>query len=229
MRRTFYLFMSILLLVMIVVGFWPSYFGPLLRGATEASWVLHLHGAIYMAWMFMFVAQAWLAATGRIAVHRKLGSYGIALGSVVFALGILVSFIAPVMTYNAGTRTLDEAAGFMLIPLGDMVLFGGLFFPAVALRSQPEKHKRLMLMAMIAIAFAAIFRMQALGLPLSAGLVVWFALPILCMIYDWRTQGRVHPIYLFGFVAMIIVALRIPGSATEAWLSIARPIIESLA
>jgi len=228
MRRTFYVAMSILLLVMIVVGFWPSYFGPLTRGETEAPWVLHVHGAIYMAWMLMLVLQTWLAATGRIRTHRKVGTYGIALGSVVFALGLLVSFVAPVMTYNAGTRTLDEAAGFMLIPLGDMVLFGSLFFPAIALRNQPEKHKRLMLMAVIAIAFAAIFRMQALGLPLSIGLALWFTLPILCMIYDWRTQKRVHPIYLIGFVGMIIIALRIPGSETETWLRIARPIIQSL-
>jgi hypothetical protein len=228
MRRSFYVAMAVLLFVMIVIGFWPSYFGPLFSGTAEAPWILHVHGAIYMGWMALLIVQTWLAATGNIRAHRKLGTFGIGLGSVVFALGLLVSFVAPVMTFNAGTRTLDEAAGFMLIPLGDMILFGGLFVPAVALRNQPEKHKRLMLMAVIAIAFAAIFRMQALGLPLSIGLVLWFALPIMCMIYDWRTQQRVHPIYLIGFGAMIIIALRIPFSGTETWLSIARPIMEAL-
>jgi len=228
MRRTFYVAMAVLLLVMIIVGFWPSYYGPLLSGTTNAPVILHVHGFIYITWMVLLVVQTWLAATGKIRAHRSVGTFGIGLGSVVFVMGLIVSFVAPVMTYNAGTRTLDEAAGFMLIPLGDMVLFGSLFFPAVALRSQPEKHKRLMLMAVIAIAFAAIFRMQALGLPLKYGFVMWFALPAFCMIYDWRKLGRIHPIYLIGTVGMVIIALRIPFSSTETWLSIARPVIEAL-
>lgn len=221
--------MAVIMVLMIVVGFWPSYYGPLVRGAAEAPWILHVHGAIYMGWMLMLVAQAVLAARGRIRMHRTVGNYGIALGSVVFVLGLIVSFVAPVMTYNAGTRTLDEAAGFLLIPLGDMVLFGSLFFPAILYRKKDlELHKRLMFLATVAIAFAAIFRMQALGLPLAAGLVLWFALPIVGMIHDFMTQGRVHRAYWFGLPAMVVIALRIPFSATETWLGISRPIIEAL-
>ena len=228
MRRKFYVAISAVMVLMIIVGFWPSYFGPLIRGAADAPWILHLHGAIYMGWMFLLVAQTVMAARGRIRTHRALGNYGIALGSAVFVMGMIVSFVAPVMTYNAGTRTLDEAAEFLLIPLGDMALFGGLFFPAVAYRKKPELHKRLMILATIAIAFAAIFRMQAIGVPLAAGLTMWFALPIAAMANDFRTQGRVHPVYWIGLAAMIVVALRLPFSATETWLGIARPIIESL-
>jgi hypothetical protein len=220
--------MSVLLITMIFIGFWPSYYGPLVRGAAQTPWILHLHGAIYISWMFLLVLQTSLAATGRIRQHRAVGNFGIALGSAVFAMGLLVSFVAPVMTFNAGTRTLDEAAGFLLIPLGDMVLFGALFFPAVVYRSKSELHKRLMILATIAVAFAAIFRMQALGVPLSIGLTMWFALPVLCMAYDLRKQKRIHPVYWFGIASMIVAALRIPFSASETWLSISRPIIESL-
>jgi hypothetical protein len=227
-RRRFYVVMAVVLLAMIVVGFWPSYFGPLLSGTTQAPWILHLHGAIYMGWMFLLVAQTVLAAQGKIKAHRTIGNFGIALGSVVFAMGLLVSFVAPVMTFNAGTRTMDEAAGFLLIPLGDMALFGPLFFSAVAYRKKAELHKRLMILATIAIAFAAIFRMQAIGVPLAAGLTVWFALPAIGMAYDFKTQGRIHPVYFIGVAGMIVAALRIPFSATETWISIARPIIESL-
>ena len=53
LRRKFYVAMAVLMVLMIVIGFWPSYFGPLLRGASEAPWILHLHGAIYMSWMFL--------------------------------------------------------------------------------------------------------------------------------------------------------------------------------
>ena len=227
-RRKFYVTIAVVMVVMIFVGFWPSYYGPLIRGASEAPWILHLHGAIYISWMFVLVAQTVLAATGNIRLHRSVGTFGIGLGSIVFVMGLLVSFVAPVMTYNAGVRTLDEAAGFLLIPLGDMALFGPLFFSAVAYRNSTELHKRLMLLATISIAFAAIFRMQALGVPLSIGLTMWFTLPVLGIVYDWRTRGSVHPVYWIGVVGMIIAALRIPFSSTEMWLGVSRPIIEAL-
>ncbi len=228
LRRRFYIGMSVLMLLMIIVGFWPSYYGPLLRGAAQAPWILHLHGVVYIGWMLLLVLQTGLAASGRIRQHRALGNVGIAWGTAVFFLGIIVSFAAPVMTFNAGTRTLDEAAGFMLIPLGDMVLFGGLFFSAIAYRSQPELHKRLMILATIAIAFAAIFRMQAIGVPMQVGVILWFALPVLGIVYDLRSRGSVHPVYWIGLAAMIVVILRLPFSETETWLRVARPIIEAL-
>lgn len=228
LRRRFYVAISIVMIAMIFIGFWPSYYGPLVRGATQAPWILHVHGAIYIGWMFLLIAQTLLAASGRIRQHRTVGNFGIGLGSLVFVMGLIVSFVAPVMTYNAGTRTLDEAAGFLLIPLGDMALFGALFFPAVIYRQKSELHKRLMILATIAIAFAAIFRMQALGLPLAAGLVLWFALPAVCILYDWRNRRSVHPVYWFGVVGMIIAALRIPFSASETWLEFSRPIIQAL-
>ena len=228
LRRKFYLAMAVLLIAMIFVGFWPSYYGPLSRGATEAPLILHLHGFVYIGWMFLLVFQTLLAAQGKIRLHRSVGNFGIWLGTAVFVMGLIVSFVAPVMTYNAGTRTLDEAAGFLLIPLGDMALFGPLFFTAVAKRSNTELHKRLMILATIAVAFAAIFRMQALGLPLSAGLTLWFALPVICIAYDLKSQGRIHPVYWIGIAGMIVAALRIPFSASETWVGFARPIIEAL-
>jgi len=227
-RRKFYVAMAVLLIAMIFIGFWPSYYGPLTRGATEAPWILHVHGFVYIGWMFLLVLQTVLAAQGKIRQHRSVGNFGIALGSAVFVMGLIVSFVAPVMTYNAGTRTLDEAAGFLLIPLGDMALFGPLFFTAVAKRRNAELHKRLMILATIAVAFAAIFRMQALGLPLSAGLTMWFVLPAICIVYDLKTQGRIHPVYWIGIAGMIVAALRIPFSASETWVGFARPIIEAL-
>jgi uncharacterized membrane protein YozB (DUF420 family) len=228
-RRRFYVAMAIVLIGMIFVGFWPSYYGPLTRGVANAPWILHLHGVIFISWMGLLVLQTVLAAQGKIQQHRRVGNVGIALGSAVFVMGLIVSFVAPVITFNAGTRTLDEAAGFLLIPLGDMALFGPLFFVAVAKRRNAELHKRLMLLATIAMAFAAIFRMQALGLPLAAGLVFWFALPVIGIAYDLKTRGKIHPVYWVGIAGMIVAALRIPFSASETWIGFARPIIEALA
>ena len=78
-------------------------------------------------------------------------------------IGLLMSFVAPVMHVTAGEWTLDQAAAFLPIPLGDMVLFGGFFWAAIAYRQKPEIHKRFMLLATVALLFAAVFRLNAAG------------------------------------------------------------------
>ena len=57
LRRKFYVAMSVLLAIMIAIGFWPSYYGPLLRGAADAPLILHVHGVIYVGWMLLLIAQ----------------------------------------------------------------------------------------------------------------------------------------------------------------------------
>jgi len=43
-------------------------------GTFPIAWVLNLHGALMTAWLVLFLAQALLASTGRLALHRKLGA-----------------------------------------------------------------------------------------------------------------------------------------------------------
>jgi hypothetical protein len=48
------------------------------------------------------------------------------------------------------------------------------------------------------------------------------------MIYDYRSKGRVHRIYLIGAVVMAIALLRLPFGTSPAWQSIGVPLFESL-
>jgi hypothetical protein len=43
------------------------------------------------------------------------------------------------------------------------------------------------------------------------------------MVYDWRTLGRVHKVYLYGGAAFLLETfLVLPLSHTEAWMNTAR-------
>ena len=228
-NRKFYVFLSVLMTLIIVTGFWPSYYGPLMRGATEIPAILHFHGAIMAGWMALLILQTTLAANGRIRAHRSVGKFGIGYGTFVFLLGLVVSFVAPAMHVTAGEWPVDQAAGFLPIPLVDMLLFGGFFFTAAAYRSKPEIHKRLMLLATIALLFAAAFRLDAAEvMPLPMAIALWFVPVVLGLAYDWATQGRVDLLYVIGLIAMGLSLLRLPLGSTEAWLSIGRPIIEAI-
>jgi hypothetical protein len=226
--RRFYVALAALMTLLVVVGFWPSYYGPLLRGTARTPAILHVHGVIFIGWMALLIVQATLAARGRVAAHRALGNIGIGYGVFVWLVGLLVSFAAPVIHVHAAEWSVDDAAAFLPIPLGDMLLFGGFFAAAVLNRHKPELHKRLMLLATVAILFAAAFRLEAAGVPMVAALALWFAPVVLCMAYDLVKRGRIHGVYWVGLAAMALALLRLPFRNTELWLGVGRPLFDSL-
>jgi hypothetical protein len=61
--------------------------------------------------------------------------------------------------------------------------------------------------------------------PVSIGLVSGLILELMIgagMIYDWRTRGRPHPVWLIGAIVMTaVILLRGPLSTTPAWLAFA--------
>jgi len=56
--RGFYLAMSLWMAVITVVGFWPTYFRPLLAGTLDLKPILEIHAVIFTGWMVLLVAQA---------------------------------------------------------------------------------------------------------------------------------------------------------------------------
>lgn len=215
----FYLAVTLILFAIVVRGFWPTYFGPLLRGGVVRPWIIHLHGAVFVGWMVLLLAQVALVATGRVRAHRRVGNAGIAYGALVLGLGLLVSFAAPVLHIRAGEWTVDEAAAFLLLPLVDMVLFAGFFGAAIAWRRKPETHKRLILAATVALAFAAVARMFETLLPIF---LLWLAPMFAAMAYDRYSRGRVHPVYFASVAIMMVAFVRLLFMETEGWLRIGR-------
>ena len=218
----FYLAVTLVLIALVVRGFWGTYFGQLLGGGATRHWVIHLHGAIFSGWMLLLLAQVLLAATGRVRLHRRLGTAGIGYGALVLVAGLVVSFVSPVMHVRAGEWPLDRAAAFMLLPLVDMVLFGGFFGAAIAYRGRPEVHKRLILAATIALAFAAVGRMFDSAWPF---LVVWLAPLVAAMAFDVFSSGRVHPTSVVSLAVLALAFVRIFYMESPGWLRVGRAIL----
>ena len=105
-----------------------------------------------------------------------------------------------------------------------MVLFGCFFGAAIAYRSRPEVHKRLVLLACVAIMFAGAFRLSYV-LNLPGQIIVWFVPIAAGMVFDFYKRGRVHPVYWIGAVVMGIGLTRIPFGETDLWHGIAGPLL----
>ena len=134
--------------------------------------------------MGLVIAQAIVAATGNIRLHRRIGRWGIAYGCLVIVMGLIVGPGSAVMKFNAGVWTRDQAARSLLVNVGDMLSFAAWFGAAIWYRARPDVHKRLMVVATVALLFAALARYTFVG----SGLVragIWLSPICIGMVHDW--------------------------------------------
>ena len=224
-RTRFYVGMSLLIVAIVLAGFGPSFFN-MATGAPR-PWFFHLHGAVFLGWLALLVCQAVLGARGKIALHRRVGSFGVAYGALLWIVGLVMTFYSTALHLRAGEWDMDRAAAFLTIPLGDMVLFGGFFAAAIAYRRKPEIHKRLILLACVAVMFAGAFRLRYIvGVPVQ--IAVWYSPVIAGMLYDRLRLGRVHRVYWIGAAIMAVALARLPFGETEVWRRIGSALLAPL-
>jgi hypothetical protein len=210
------------------LGFAPTYWMPLARGSFSANPVVHFHGLLFFTWTLYFVLQTWLAASGRVANHRSLGIAGVSLATAMTIFGFLVS--VHVMKHSAALGQTDAGIAFSIVPMSGIAFFAVVFVLAITQTRKPENHKRLMLLAAVSILDAAIARWFLTFLappgppgppPVSvtiAPALVACLLLVVAMVRDKRTEGRVHPVYVYGTLALVAVkVLNWPISETAAW------------
>ena len=220
-RFAVYLALCLLMAAIVIVGFTPTYFGPLFSGVVDKQPVIHFHGALYSGWMMFFTAQALLPAFGRVDLHMKLGRIGIGYAVLLVAVGLITTFNQFANFISADQVAVAERQ--LLGPLSDMVVFPVFFAAAVAYRRKPEIHKRLMLVATVMLLIAAVGRMAFLGSspPLALRLGIWLSPIYLAMAYDFFTRRLIHPVYVIGMAVLTVVAMRGNIRDSDVWLNIA--------
>jgi len=153
----FFSSMGVVILVSVFVGFGPSYYLAGLLRAPLPNLLVHIHGAVFSCWILLLIAQTSLVAAGRVDVHRRLGLLGFGLACLVVILGVLVATDAQVRHAAAGEAGVENRA-FYAVALSDMLMFSTLIYFAFRNRSDPAAHKRLILIATLAILDAAFDR-----------------------------------------------------------------------
>ncbi len=221
--KRIYVPVGILATLIAFVGFWPTYFGPLLSGTLQKVPIIHLHAVVYSGWLALFITQAVLAARGRIALHMKIGRFGMLYGVLVILVGLATAFSQ--FGSRIGAGKLAEAQGMLFGPFTDMLVFAPFLAAAWIYRRRPEIHKRLITVATTMLLIAAVSRMPPFrdGLTVSdypLYLAVWLSPIYTAMLYDWFKRRIVHPVYLLGMVTLALVRFRTPLRDSETWLSI---------
>jgi hypothetical protein len=221
-RPAFYLGMVVALTFTVFLGFSPSfylrhYLAPRIGLPALPSTLVIVHGMVFTSWMLLLLAQTLLVRAGDIRLHRRLGVAGATIATLMVILGIAAQIgqthrnVVGVLTEP--DRILENS--LTIGAIAGIVVFGGLVAAAIRLRSRPDVHRRLMLLATTILVAAATGRI----IGMLSDLVPAFApfapigaalLPdtfiIAIVVYDIITVRRLHSATLWG--ALPILALQ---------------------
>lgn len=232
--RRFYVWTAGIFVLIAFGGFTPTYWARVATGTFHAPPILHVHGLLLFTWTLFYFLQTALVASGRTPAHRAWGLGGIALFSVLVC-SIIATKIT-VMRLDDARGMGDESRRFAAVAFVALPLMIGFFAAALANLRKPETHKRLMYVLMASMMTPAIARvfltlLAPPGADLSGPPPVFVAIPpamvaflmiIAAIVYDWRTRGRPHKVYLYGGALVLIETfLVLPVSTSQAWMSTA--------
>ena len=249
--RRFYVLMAATCLAVALIGFMPTYFLPLAQGRFKGEPIVHVHGFILFSWVTFFLVQTLLVARGSTLAHRTWGMLGVAIATAMtFIVTAIVSLrITQAALPGQPAGLAHQVRAFEWVSIGGLLFFVPVFVLAIANIKRPEVHKRLMLLGTISLLGAPIARWFMVFLapppnpnappwpanlphlmlppasaavpPMLVGDLLW----VVAMVFDWRTRGRVHPVYLIGGGIMLLLHLTTaPVAESPLWQAAAAAI-----
>lgn len=199
----FFAISAILMTLVMVAGFSLNIVAG--RSSFAAPPIVHVHAIVFFGWLMIYLTQNMLAASGNIALHRRLGWL-----AVLWIVPMLVTgFAVTLRMVQTGTVPFFfRPQHFLVFDPASLVFFGWIVAAAVALRRRSDWHRRLQLCAMTLLLGPGFGRLlpSPLLMPWSYDIIfaVQFVFPIAGMIADRRRDGRVHPAWFWGVGAGVL-------------------------
>lgn len=222
--RRFFVAMALVSTLCVAVAFASATQLGLRTSPRPMPRLVAVHGAVYFAWMILFIVQTSLIAAGRTHTHRLLGYASGVLAALMIVMGFLVAFRAEKNGFWVDFGSRDTEFLFSLV---DIMTFGAFIGLALWWRHDPETHQRLMLLAVVAGLFAAVVpRMPGVGGHPSRMAMFGYAFLLAGPIYDLIARRRIHRAYIWGCVFAIVTGapLRLVVAATPWWHHFAKRI-----
>jgi len=235
--RWIYVFMALWFIVITLIGFIPDAMMKvaMVKAGARPPFpaVLHVHAVVMGSFLLTLLAQTWLMATGRKALHMQLGVLGMVLAAALVVVGFI---LAPTMYYQvwggatfgppevrkALAPVLPIVENILLLQIAAGVMFA--IFITVALMARerhPGLHKRMVFLAVAVPLGAAIDRMTWLpsGMPASPFLTQLWVLAAISPMFVWDVvrNKRVHEAYKIWFPAFVLVTAAVNIAWDQPW------------
>jgi hypothetical protein len=206
-EHRFFAGMSGVIALVVFIGFARTYYlASVFAAKPLAAPIVHVHGAVFTAWIALLVVQTLLVGSGRQRVHRTLGLIGFGLAPLVVLLGVLVAI--EMVKRFAVIPSVDSPLIFA-VALSEITGFAIPVFFALRLRRRREFHKRLIMIGTIAMTTAGFGRWPVAFLlhrPLPAMLAAFTLLGAM-MTFDLLSTRRLHPATVRGSAWVVFVEL----------------------
>ena len=217
--RRFYLSMAIASAAGIFLGFARTFYLKTYFATPALPLVLHLHGAVFTAWILIFVVQTALIADGCVQVHRRLGYAGAFLAGAVVVLGVTAAFwMAKAGRFHSIAFARDPESACMFA-LGDMLEFATFIGAGFYFRRNREVHQRTMLMATVYALLPSGLGRFAFAIHPALPVILIYAFVFAGPVYDLVTRRRIHRAYVLGLLFFFLLSppIRIFFGMTPGW------------
>jgi hypothetical protein len=182
-------------------------FSRFLHESPPAPFVVRIHAVVFSSWMLILTAQVLLVLGNRVAWHRKMGwvAVGWACLMAVFGPWAAIAF----QVANLGGPIGDPP--FLSVQLLNTVNFVALLARGLTLRKNPAAHRRMMILATVALADPGFSRFSGWLWPNEpSNIAVWFIyvfygnvlLVALMTAWDWW-RGRLMRSFVLGAAGLL--------------------------
>lgn len=213
-------FYFLLLLVIIFIAFWETYFSKLPWGIDS---YIHFHALTMLLWVVMLISQAYLIRNKRFALHQTLGklSYVLVPFIVVSLLMLAHNNVDPGSSGISPTRLY-----ILFLQLSLLFVFVLAYSLAIFYRHSPVNHARYMICTALTMVDPAVARLPV-DLPeipfsyqiYTFGLVDIILLTLIVLERNKKSGRIVFPFMLVVF--LIVQSLNLSVTSSDAWSSFA--------
>jgi hypothetical protein len=198
----FFLRVAIVISLLIAAGF--SFQLLMGRSSFTSPPRVHIHAILFMGWTAIFLLQNFLAASGRLQYHRKLGWLACGWMAAMVISGL---WVTAVMVRNGTVPFFFQPLHFLVFDPLAVLTVAGITIAAVRMRRQTDWHRRLHFCSMAILIGPALGRL--LPMPLiqpwawEATFVVSLVLLLVLIRLDTQRRGTRHPAWSRGLAVLL--------------------------
>ncbi len=230
LARYFYTGASVLMVLLVLVGFNKFYFHGRAypdRALTPPIKTLVIaHGAAMSGWILLMLVQPLLILRGNRRLHMTMGRLGALFAGVILILGIWLGVRSAAVTPPEARIWGMAPQQFMAIPFISAWVFAIFVALGVYYRRRPHIHKPMMLLATLSAMSAAVSRIDPLN-NLYLG-TIWehlfgpffmtLVLSVALLFVRSALQRSLDRVFTLGLGMLIAIsALIMQIAATDAW------------
>ncbi|MGY6741181.1 MAG: hypothetical protein ACXIUQ_00485 [Cecembia sp.] len=229
----FYLLITILLLLVVLLGFGPRFYlrpffdQPRHMQMDSLPILFVLHGFLMTAWYVLLVVQSALINSNKIKWHMRLG-WGlvvIAFLAVISAIPVMMGFAPRMLALGFLDVTNPDRFWFQNVQWTNdifaLVTFSSMVCIGFINRNKKALHRTMMLFASMAFTGPATARLLEWLAPssiITGTVIIYFFFPLAVLFHDWIVAKKFPKYPFYGFLALLVLMfLTFFLPSTEFW------------